>query len=406
MNEVLVAFLTVAAIMALSFIGDAVSRRILLPNVILLILSGIVAGPVLGLFDRGPLVAVVPFLAPLTIAFIGFDAGLQMRIHEVVAQSRRALAMSILGFLLSTAIIGIFLHLTLGLRWAYALLLSSAWGGVSTATVNAVCKHLRIGEKTSTTLTISSLIDDPIVLVSTLTIFSYITLGGMELQEVSLTLIRNISISIFLGIIAGISWVNILYYSRKGKYTYTFTLAALLMVYAATEMLGGTGGIAIFLFGLILGNSRSLATFLKMKVDSHQLYEMKGLIGGFHSELTFILSTFFFTFIGLLYEFTGAFELLLGLTISLLLHASRLVTVRIGTLRSSLAADFPAIGLIVGKGVASAAMSTLFYTLPNVPPAQATTFASVALNVILLTNIISIILPLCVGRSSARRAML
>lgn len=400
MNQVIVVLFTVAAIMALSFIGDTLSRRVLLPNVILLIILGIICGPVLGLFDRESLVAVVPFLAPLTIAFVGFGVGMHMDVYEVMAQSRRALLLSILGFLLSTIFIGVFLHFAFTLRWAYAFLLSSAWGGVSTATVKAVCQHLKIGGKSFTTLTISSLIDDLIVLVSALTILNYITLGGLGVQEISLSLIRNVSVSLFLGVIIGIAWLNILYFSRKSEYTYTFTLAAALLVYSATEMLGGTGGVAIFLFGLLLGNPRFLPSFLKMKVDINQLFGLKNMIGKYHSEFTFIISTFFFTFIGLLYLFTGVFELFIGLAISFLLHATRLIAVKIGTWRSTLASDLPVIGLIVGKGVASAAMSTLplVHGLPN-----ASVFSSIALNVILFTNIISIILPIWIARSSTRK---
>ncbi len=397
MSEVVLVFFTVAAIMALSFIGDMVSRRALLPNVILLIFTGILCGPVLNLFDVAALAVVIPFLAPLTIAFIGFDSGIHTEFSKVMEQGWRAMLLSVLGFVLGTVFVGVFLHYAFGLRWAYAFLLSSAWGGVSTATVTAVCKHLKIAESTCATLTMSSLIDDLIVLVSALTILNYITLGGMGVLEVSLELVRNVSISFFLGLAIGILWLNILYYSRKGDYTYTFTLAAVLLVYSATEMLGGTGGIAIFLFGLILGNSRSLARLFKMKVDFKQLVELKTLIGKFHSELTFILSTFFFIFIGLLYVYTGIFELLLGLIISLLLHATRLITVKIATWRSSLAADFPTIGLIVGKGAAATAVSALplAYNLPN-----ADQLSSIALNVILLTNVISIILPVLVAKSS------
>jgi cell volume regulation protein A len=392
---VAVVLFTVAAIMVLSFIGDLVSRKILLPNVILLIITGIICGPVLNLFNRTDLVAVVPFLAPLTIAFIGFNAGLHMDIYEVLAQSRRALFLSVFGFVLSTGAIGVLLHFVFSIRWAYAFLLSSAWGGVNTATVSVVCKHLKIGRESFTTLTMSSLIDDIIVLVSALTLLNYITLGGLGVQEISLELVRNLSVSIFLGVMIGLAWLYLLYFSRKTEYTYTFMLAAILGVYSGTELLGGTGGIAIFIFGLILGNSQFLAGSLRMKVDGDMLFELKNLIGRFHSELTFILTTFFFTFVGLIYVFTGVSELLLGLIISLLLHGTRLVAVKVGTWKSSLAPHFPAIGLIVGKGVASAAMSTLplAYNLPN-----AGMFSSVALNVILFTNIISIILPVLVYR--------
>ncbi len=393
--EIPAVFFTVAAIMILSFIGDWISRKILLPNVILLLFTGIICGPILNFFNRAELVAVVPFLAQLTIAFIGFNAGLHMDLYEVLAHSRRAVLLSVCGFAFSTSVVGILLHFVFSIRWAYALLLASAWGGVNTATVSVVCKHLKIRRESFTTLTISSLIDDIIVLISALSLLNYITLGGLGIHEISLELVRNLSISIFIGITGGLAWLYLLFFSRKTEYTYTFTLAAILGVYSGTELLGGSGGIAIFLFGLILGNSRSLTGSLRMKVDGDVMFKLKNLIGRFHSELTFILTTFFFTFIGLIYMFTGFEELLLGVIISLLLHGARLAAVKVGTWKSELAPHFPAIGLIVGKGAASAAMSTLplAYGLPH-----AEMLSSVALNVILFTNIISVTLPVIVYR--------
>ncbi len=383
--------------MALSFLGDLLSRKAMLPSVILLIALGIIFGPVFGTglgLDRSSLVEVVPFLAPLTLVFVAFNAGIHTGMYEVMEQSRRALVLSILGFLLTTITVAIFLHFAFSLRWAYSLMLSSAWGGVNTATIVAVSRHLKIAGETITTLTISSLIDDIIVLVSALTILNYMT-KEVTGFDISLVLVGNICVSVFLGAIIGLAWLNILYLSRKGEYTVTFTLAAMLLLYSLTEILGGTGAIAVFLFGLILGNSEALCGSLMLNVDVDQLSRLKNAIMKFHSELTFIVVTFFFTFIGLIYVFTSIFDVFLGLVISLLLHGTRYVAVRLGTWRSPLATDLPAIGLIVGKGAASATMSTLplAYGLPNT-----TMFLSIALNVILFTNVISIILPFLVSR--------
>jgi len=398
MIDIIVIFYTIAVIMFLSFIGEVVSRRVLLPNVILLIILGIICGAALHLFEYNALVGMVPLIAPLTITFIGFEAGLKMDFYEAVEQSRRAIILSVVGFILSLITVGLFLHYTCGLEWAYAFMLSSAWSGVNTATVNAVCKHLKLKEKTHATLTISSLVDDAIVLVSTLIILNYILLGGMGLRENILKLTSNFCISIFIGVTLGLAWMNLLYFFRRAEYTYTFTLAAILFVYSVTETLGGTGGIAVFLFGLMLGNSVSISSALRLRLKKSELSNLTQLIRNFHSELTFIIYSFFFTFIGLIYVFTGISELLFGLAISFLLHMARLLAVKIGIVGSPLTSDFPAIGLIVGKGVASAAMSTLplAYGLPN-----ATFYTSIALNVILFTNLISILLPLIFAKASS-----
>ncbi|RLI17059.1 hypothetical protein DRO54_12095 [Candidatus Bathyarchaeota archaeon] len=358
---------------------------------------GIVCGSVFHLFKYDALVSMVPVIAPLTIAFISFDAGLKMDFYEAFEQSRRAIILSVVGFILSLVIVGLFLLYICGLEPVYAFMLASAWSGVNTATVNAVCNYLKLKEKTHTTLIISSLVDDAVVLVSTLTILNFILLGEIGFRESLLTLTSNFCISIFIGVTLGLAWMNILYFSRTAKYTYTFTLAAILLVYSVTETLGGTGGIAVFIFGLILGNSRSLASALKLKLKKLELSKLTQLIENFHSELTFIICSFFFTFIGLIYVFTGLSELLLGLGVGFLLHLTRLLAVKIGVLGSSLASDFPVMGLIVGKGVASAAMSTLplAYGLPN-----AAFYTSIALNVILFTNLISVTLPLIVAKIS------
>jgi len=59
MIDIAVIFYTVAVIMLLSFIGEIVSHKILLPNVILLVILGMVCGLVLHLFEHEALVNMV-----------------------------------------------------------------------------------------------------------------------------------------------------------------------------------------------------------------------------------------------------------------------------------------------------------------------------------------------------------
>lgn len=400
MNEVIIAFFTIATIMALGFIGDAISKRVLLPNVIFLILLGILFGPVLNLFEHDSLMAAIPYVAPLVLTFVSFEAGMGLDIHEVIEYGKRTLILSIMGFIFSTVAVGSLLHFTLNIRWAYALLMASAWSGVNLTIVDSIYKFLAIKKETYTALTMIALTDDPLVIISTLTILRYIILKNMNFESLLISLISNLSTSFFIGTIIGITWLSILYYFKRGEYTYTFTLAAILLVYSLSEFLGGTGAIAVFIFGLILGNYHSIVIALKLDISIDELNVLNNLIKKFHSELTFMIRSFFFTFIGLIYIFTGYFVLFLGLAICALLHVTKYAATKIGTLRSPIASDLNIMGLIVGQGAASAAMSTLplVYDLP-----QATTFASIAFNVILFNNITSIILPYLVTRLQKTR---
>lgn len=389
MTEVLIAFSTFAAIMVLGFIGEIISKKIAVPSAILLILLGIIFGPLLHLFEYDALVAAVPFIAPLTIAFVGFEAGAEMDVYRVLRSSGRAAVLSLLGFIFSTIPVGLLLWFAIGLDLTYSFMLASAWSGMNLVIVNAVSDLLRFKKETRTTLTLLTMIDDPIVLISTLAILNYILLGGVTLGETASAFMSNISISICVSALFGIVWLNLLYTARKTRFVYTFTLAAILFVYSLVEMLGGTGGIAIFVFGLVIGNHRHFISRRAQK--KNPLSVMVSHIDDFHSEITFMLRSFFFTFLGLIYTFTGLTEIIIGLVISILLHVTRYLSFKIGTFKSPLRSDLPAIGLIVGQGVAAAAMSTLplAYGLPN-----AAFYTSIALNVLLFTNILSIILPL------------
>jgi cell volume regulation protein A len=400
MSETIIVFSTIAAIMALGFIGDAVSRKILLPNVILLIILGIIFGPILNLFPYDFLIAALPYIASLTLAFISFEAGINMNVYKVLRQSRRAVILSILGFTFSMVAVGTLLKFALGIRWAYAFLMASAWSGLNIAIVNAVCKYIKVREETYATLTIISIVDDPLVLITVLTILNYIRLGGINSRDILLILSSNLSTSIALGAILGIIWINILYFLMKGEYTYTFTLAAIFFVYSLTEIIGGTGVIAIFLFALIIGNHSSVINALNLKISISELSKLKSLMEKFHSEITFMLRSFFFTFIGLIYVFTGFFEVFLALACCFLLHITKYVVAKIGTIGSVMASDLSVMGFIVGQGAASAAMSTLpiVYNL-----SYATTFTSLALNVILINNITSIVLPYLSTRLKTKR---
>ncbi|MGB9914890.1 MAG: hypothetical protein ACPLIG_03850 [Candidatus Bathyarchaeales archaeon] len=87
MNDVIFVFSIVAAILALGFLGDALSRKVLIPSAIVLMLLGIIFGPILNLFPYDSLMAAVPIVAPLTLAFISLEAGMSMDIHKVASQS-------------------------------------------------------------------------------------------------------------------------------------------------------------------------------------------------------------------------------------------------------------------------------------------------------------------------------
>jgi cell volume regulation protein A len=153
MNEALVAFSVIAAIMVLGFIGDALSKKVLLPSAVMLMALGIIFGPVLHLFPQDLLLGAIPYVAPLTLVFMSFDAGISTDISVALSQGKRAIPLALLGFVFCMFPVGVFLHFALGIRWAYAFLMASAWSGTNIIIVSTVFKYVKVQKETHAAFT-------------------------------------------------------------------------------------------------------------------------------------------------------------------------------------------------------------------------------------------------------------
>src|SRR4030043_1056503 len=93
------------------------------------------------------------------------------------------------------------------------------------------------------------------------------------------------------------------------------TLAIAFLLYFIVESMGGSGVIFALTFGLMLGNGMEVAKFLGFKrtVLIHELMKK------FHSQMSFLIKTFFFVYLGLMIIFSQYGLILAGVAISLLL---------------------------------------------------------------------------------------
>ena len=80
-------------------------------------------------------------------------------------------------------------------------------------------------------------------------------------------------------------------------YIYISTLAVLILTVMGSEVLGGSGVLSALTMGLIIGNCGKVSSVLKMNISCARFDEMKDTLAHFHSELTFLIRTFFFVFL-------------------------------------------------------------------------------------------------------------
>jgi len=111
------------------------------------------------------------------------------------------------------------------------------------------------------------------------------------------TLLAAFSVAAVLGGVFGLVWIRLLVFFEKKPYEYLLTLSVLLFLYAITQLFGGNGAIAALVFGIVLGNSEDLTQMLRLTPR-----KVEGSIKSFQMEVSFMVRTFFFVYLGLLFK--------------------------------------------------------------------------------------------------------
>jgi cell volume regulation protein A len=394
-NE-LVVFSVAAGIIFLGFGGEIFFKKTGISYYLFLILVGVILGPIFNVFPREPLIPVLGLFASFTLIMILFYSGMDMKIREVIKGSPRTIVQVTIYVVSSIFLIGFALHFILNWDLIQSLIFGAMVGGeTASVVVIPLSRSLRLGQNTITFLTLESILNSIYSIVFYEAFVSLYKTGTNNWTIPLVTIGTSFSIGILVGVALSISWMFVLKFARNFKYTYVLSLGLLFTTYAVTEFLHGSGLVAVLIFGLFLGSSRTILSKLRQKFE---LVEMNSQFYKFQGEISFLMETFFFVFLGLVFVIvpgTILTNVVLGLVILGILLLFRYIATRASTRKSELRKDQLAIFLICAQGVVPA---TLSISALNDGIPLADTFVSLAVYVIILTNIVTTIGSILITR--------
>lgn len=330
-DAVIYTLLVCGALALLGFLGDRLFQRTGIPDVLLLLLVGVLIGPVSGLVDPSQLSRVTPFFGTLALLFILFDGGLELDFDEILRQFLPVIVLTLLSIV--TAMAGLACLLVYGFDWEWlpALLLSSFLANTSGPIVLPVVNRLTIREEDKAILKLEAAASDVIVILLFVTFLSILQAIGVDggRTEVDVRsaigkLAGSFSIAIVIGIVTGAAWMAVLNRIHEMRHNYMATLGALLMLYSVSEYVGASGMMAVLFFGIVLANSRKFGQFFNLGEIRFADDKLKH----FHATFSFFIRTFFLVYIGFFISadmFRSDF-LVMGWTSVGVLVAGRLVT--------------------------------------------------------------------------------
>jgi cell volume regulation protein A len=360
MDPVTLALILAGSIIVIGFMGNYLFERKGFPDMLLLIVLGILFGPVFGWVDANSIMGLAPYFAALALVFILFDGGMAMNIYHVFAETPRAAILAILGFTMSVVATTLFMAYIVipDVPILYSVLFGTIFGGSSSVVVISLASRIKVSEKCSTILSLESALTDIFCIVFSLVVIEIILKGTVDLTMVGQSIASRFSTGIVLGVIFGILWLSVLKRIAKASYVYILTLAVVLLAYSLSEFLGGSGSLCSLLFGIMLGNEKEIYKILRMERPSNMVVDIG--LKRFESEVAFLLRTFFFVYIGLIVTISNVSMIIAGIILSLILLLVRFGAVALTTFRSDeLGKERWIMSIMLTRGLAAAVLATL-----------------------------------------------
>ena len=254
-----------ASLVFVSVLAGVFSTRVGFSFLLVFLLAGILAGvdgPGGFVFNDFRLSF---WVGNVALAVILLDGGLRTRYDTFRTGLKPSLLLATLGVVVCTAFTGAAAHWLLDLPWPMALLLGAIVGSTDAAAVFTLLKSsgVRLNERVSATLEIESGMNDPMAVFLTLSFIGAAqTLGGGVAPDV-LQVLKDLTLQFGWGAAlgAGSGWALAALLRNLGRdadggggIRALLLGSAGLMVFAFATFTDGSGFLAVYVLGLVVGN--------------------------------------------------------------------------------------------------------------------------------------------------------
>lgn len=204
------------------------------------------------------------FIGQAALACILLDGGLRTSMRSFRVGLKPAVTLASWGVLVTVLVAGIFATWLLDVDWRLGVLMAAIVGSTDAAAVFSLLRNggVKLNDRVQATLEIESGANDPLaILLVTAMIALNLDPTSQGIGDIIFMLISQIGIGLVLGLLSGWALSKMLpkVYLADGMYA-ILILSAGLIVFGITNLLGGSGFLAVYLAGVVIGNTKVRAT--------------------------------------------------------------------------------------------------------------------------------------------------
>jgi len=255
-NEVLLA---AGALLFVAILLSALSQRFGVPALLVFLAVGLFATELPGAPEGFIGTQTAALIGNLALAVILLDGGLRTRGSTFRMVAAPALVLATFGVVLTAVLVGLLAAALLGFDWRYAMLMGAIVGSTDAAAVFALLRAggLRLNERVSATLEVESGINDPMAVFLTVSMIELIRLPDASVAQLVPMFALQLGVGLGCGWLLGRVLAEIIARVRVTEGLYALLIqSGGLLIFATTNLLGGSGFLAIFLAGMIVARRR------------------------------------------------------------------------------------------------------------------------------------------------------
>ena len=292
--------LSCGLILAVGTLAAFVAQRIRIPDVAIFLLAGIALGPhglsAVNIMADSALNQIILLFGA---SYILFDGGAALRLSVLKKVWITILVIATLGVLINAAIVALAASYVFALPLGVAALLGAVLASTDPATLMPIFRQLRIQDRVAQTVIAESAFNDAMSAIITFAALPLANGGGhLALGQNLFDLTKQSGVGIIAGLALGYLAALLIAHERwafLAEYAPVVTLVAVIAAYFAASDLQASGFMAVFVFGIVLGNQETFGFQMKPG-EAQKLAE-------FVLTTSFIMRLFIFILLGAQVDF-------------------------------------------------------------------------------------------------------
>lgn len=401
-----------AGLLLLGYLAYLAFERWRVPDFLFLLLLGIAVGPY-GLDAvppayRDAIDTAAPVFAAVAVAFLLFEGGVRLPLRGMGRPVALILVHTLLVAAWSSAAVWLVLTRGFGVSPVGALVFAAATLGPSASIVLSFAPRLALDDRARSTVVLEGVVGNVLAFLVVAALAQLLApaapagavpgvggdLGGIALGA---------ALAVAMAVVAGVAWLGITRRRPGSGALHMATLGLAIAVYAAAEgPLGGHGAVGAFAFGLVLGNRGLVRRALGVPAD---VRAHDAELARFHGEVTFFIRTFFFVYLGLLFDpGQGALTpVLVAVALTAVFLAARFPTTSLlGRAWGLPRSDVRVVRGTVARGMSDAVVVVYAIQVGLVLPSEAPLLTSALLLTVVVTAVATALLVLLAERARLR----